>query len=63
MDLTKLDQNASLCLITLHGFPAATQLSGMSFVTIEPAPIMQFFPIITGFVIIVFIPIKEFSPI
>ena len=34
-------------LLTLHGFPNAKELSGMSLVTTEPAPITQPSPIVT----------------
>lgn len=34
-------------LITLHGFPAARQFSGIDFVTTLPAPITLPFPMVT----------------
>lgn len=34
-------------LITLHGFPTATELSGISFTTTLPAPITTLLPIVT----------------
>ena len=36
----------SICLITLQGFPTATQLSGIEWVTILPAPMTLFFTIV-----------------
>lgn len=51
---------------TLAGTPATTQLSGISLVTMEPAPIIQLFPIETPDNIIHLIhrwPIKVSSPI
>ena len=33
--------------INLAGFPAQTSLSGMSFVTTEDAPTIEFLPIVT----------------
>ena len=50
-------------LITLHGEPYATTLSGMSLVTTEPAPIMEFLPILTVCNMFVPIPIVVPSPI
>ena len=46
-----------------HGFPTATTLSGISFTTTLPAPITEFFPIVTPGTIIVPAPIQTFSPI
>ena len=37
----------SIYFITLHGFPTATQLSGIERVTTLPAPITLFLPIVT----------------
>ena len=51
-----------LYLITLHGEPYATTLSGISLVTTEPAPMVQFFPIFTVFNMFVPIPIVVPSP-
>lgn len=39
--------SAVMALITLHGFHAATTLSGISFTTTEPAPITTFEPMQT----------------
>ena len=36
-------------LITFAGTPAANELGGMDFVTIDPAPITEPFPIVTPF--------------
>lgn len=49
--------------MTLHGIPAATELSGISFVTTEFAPITQCFPIETLPTITALVPIHEPSPI
>ena len=37
----------SICLITLHGFPAANTPEGISRVTTLPAPMTVLFPIVT----------------
>ena len=50
-------------LITFAGFPTANELSGISFVTTEPAPITQPFPIETPGQITEFPPIQQLSPI
>ena len=50
-------------LITFAGFPTANELSGMSFVTTDPAPITQPFPIVTPGQITEFPPIQQSSPI
>ena len=50
-------------LIIFAGLPATTQLDGISFVTIDPAPIITLSPIVTGRVIIVPAPIKTCFPI
>jgi hypothetical protein len=50
-------------LITLAGFPTASELSGMSLVTTEPAPIVQPFPIFTPGQIIALPPIQQSFPI
>jgi hypothetical protein len=55
--------NSTVEQITQAGFPTATKLFGMFFVTTLPEPIMQFFPILTPGFIIVFAPIKLFPPI
>ena len=34
-------------LITLHGFPTATEFDGISLTTTEPAPMTTLFPIVT----------------
>jgi hypothetical protein len=47
----------------LHGFPKATELSGIDFVTTLPAPITQLFPTFTPGRIIVPPPIHTLSPI
>lgn len=39
--------NHCILRITLHGTPAARELSGISFVTILPAAIVQLSPIVT----------------
>lgn len=46
--------------INLAGLPAQTSLSGISLVTIEPAPITEFSPIITGLQMMVLQPKKAF---
>jgi hypothetical protein len=35
------------CIMTLAGLPTATQKAGTLFVTTEPAPITELFPIVT----------------
>lgn len=50
-------------LIIFAGLPATTQLEGISFVTIDPTPIITLSPIVTGRVIIVPAPIKTCLPI
>ena len=49
--------------ITLHGAPAATELLGISFVTIDPNPIMQLSPISTPFRIVTSLPMYILLPI
>ena len=49
--------------ITLAGLPTATQLSGISPVTILPAPMITLFPIFTPLRIKEFIPINTLLPI
>ena len=44
--------------MTLHGFPAAMQSAGISFVTIDPEPITDLAPIVTPFNIIQRVPIR-----
>jgi len=46
---------------SLHGFPAAIQSAGISFVTTLPAPIMERAPIVTPLSIILFAPIHTSS--
>ena len=48
-----------MLLITLHGFPAAKQLSGTSFVTTLPAPITVPLPMVTPGRIIAPPPIQQ----
>ena len=51
-----------LSLITLHGFPYATTLLGISLTTKDPAPIMVLLPICIPSII--FAPMKfNFSPL
>ena len=50
----------SIILITRAGFPTATALSGISFVTIEPVPIIAFSPIVTPGKIFTLAPIQAF---
>jgi hypothetical protein len=49
-------------LITLQGFPTAILFSGMSFVTTLPAPMIQFFPMITPGRTITLDPSHVFAP-
>ena len=46
--------------MTLAGLPTATQLSGTSFVTIEPVPIIAFSPIVTPGKMLTRAPIQAF---
>ena len=48
---------------TLQGTPVATELEGMSRVTIEPVPIMQLSPIVTPLRITTSVPKYIFEPI
>jgi len=50
-------------LITLHGFPAAITLGGISFVTTLLAPMTEFLPMETPFNIVEEYPIKTLSSI
>ena len=54
---------SSMVVIKRAGFPAQTSPSGMSFVTILPAPIMQLLPIFTFGRIVELQPIKTLLPI
>jgi hypothetical protein len=51
------------CLITFAGFPTAKELSGISFVTTDPAPITHPFPIVIPGQITELPPIQQSSPI
>ena len=51
-----------ICLITLQGLPTAIELSGISFVTTEPAPMTQFSPIVTPGVMTTSPPIQLCEP-
>lgn len=55
--------NYSNVLMTLQGFPIATLLSGISFTTTEPAPIVTLFPTCTGPMIVTLAPNDTLSPI
>ena len=48
--------------ITLHGLPTATELSGISFTTILPAPITTLLPIVTLGITCTLGPIQTLSP-
>ena len=48
--------------MTLHGFPIATEFSGISFVTTLPAPITELSPMETPGSIITFAPIHTLFP-
>ena len=50
-------------LITFAGLPPAIQFAGILFVTTEPAPITEFFPIVTPLRIIERAPMKTLSSI
>ena len=49
--------------MTLHGFPAAITLSGISFVTTDPEPMTTFEPMVTPGLMTVLPPIHTLSPI
>ena len=53
---------SSTFLMIRAGFPAATQLAGMSFVTTEPAPMTTLSPMVTPGRMQAFPPIQTFSP-
>lgn len=50
-------------LTTLAGLPTATELSGISFTTTEPAPMVTLFPIFTLPIITTFAPSDTLFPI
>lgn len=50
-ELQRVGAGGSFILIILAGLPATTQLSGMSLVTTDPAPIVTLLPMFTGFII------------
>ena len=52
-----------IILMTLHGFPAAITLSGISFVTTDPEPMTTFEPMVTPGLMTVLPPIHTLSPI
>ena len=52
-----------MSFIILHGLPKANLLSGMSFVTTDPAPTVTLLPIFTPGMITTFPPIQTLSPI
>jgi hypothetical protein len=53
----------SIVFTTFAGTPTATESSGISLTTTAFAPIIEFFPMVTGPNILAPVPIKTFSPI
>ena len=49
--------------MTLAGTPTATELSGIFFVTMEPAPIITLLPILVLYKMMLLAPIKTSFPI
>lgn len=53
----------AIVFITLAGLPTTTELSGISFTTTEPAPIVTLLPIFTPPIITTLAPSETLSPI
>ena len=63
LDIGEGGMRSGISRITCAGLPTAIELAGMSRVTTEPAPIMEFEPIVTPGVTVTFAPNHTLSPI